>query len=462
MDPLTKRLRAAQAAAVVGVDAGKFTHTLVVRPRDQADSRALRVATTRAGFDEAVAFIERLAGGAPPAEVLVGLEFAGNYGFTFAHYLHAQHYDIVSVLPAHTKRWKEVTHHLPLKTDAKDALGIVDLTAHGHFVGFPFLGLPYAELRYLVSARERLRVLHRGALTRLRTILHVVFPEFEQLFGRFTKRTPLALLAAFPGPGDLLAAPKRRVLAVLHEASQGHLGTEKYAALCQAAHATLGLPGAQGVLREEIPLLLEQWWLVERQRRVIEAKMQATLAPLPEAPALLSIPLVAPVTAAVFLGSIGDPQAYSSAREVLKVAGLSLVERSSPGRAGRALPHPDPPLRGRHHPALPRGHPPARPGAPGLGRRPGLRAGRAGARRGPPAPVRGPSPSSAPRRSRPPAPSSTPANGPARRELNRERSRERYSEERAAKEKARPPGPGFEWLRSSSSAYLLLGRLCSR
>jgi transposase len=235
----------------------------------------------------------------------------------------------VSVLPSHTKRWKEVTHHAPLKTDAKDALGIVDLTAHGHFVGFPFLDRPYAELRYLVSARERLRVLHRGLLTRLRTILHVVFPEFEQLFGRFTKGTPLALLAAFPGPSDLLAAPKRRVLAVLHAASRGHVGAEKYTALCQAAQATLGLPGAQGVLREEIPLLLEQWRLVERQRRVIEARMQATLAPLPESPALLSIPLVAPVTAAVFLGSIGDPQAYSSAREVLTVAGLSLVERSS-------------------------------------------------------------------------------------------------------------------------------------
>ncbi len=329
MDPLTKRTRAAQAAAVVGVDAGKFTHTLVVRPRGLADSRPCQVPTTRAGFDEAAAFIRRAAGGAAPSEILIGLEFAGNYGFTFAHYLHAQQYGIVSVLPSHTKRWKEVTHHQPLKTDAKDALSIVDLTAHGHFVGFPFLELPYAELRYLVSARDRLRVLHRAGLTRLRTILQVVFPEFEQLFGRFTKRTPLALLAAFPGPDDLLAAPKRKVLAVLQTASRGHLGEEKYQALRAAATETLGLPGAQGALREEIPLLLEQWRLVERQRRLIEQRMAATLATVPEAPALLSIPLVAPVTAAVFLGSIGDPQAYSSAREVLKVAGLSLVERSS-------------------------------------------------------------------------------------------------------------------------------------
>ena len=35
---------------------------------------------------------------------------------------------------------------------------------------------------------------------------------------------------------------------------------------------------------------------------------------------------MAPVTAAVFLGSIGDPAAYDSSKQVLRVAGLTLVE----------------------------------------------------------------------------------------------------------------------------------------
>jgi transposase len=43
----------------------------------------------------------------------------------------------------------------------------------------------------------------------------------------------------------------------------------------------------------------------------------------------LTIPGVQPVTAATFLGSIGDPKAYESSAQVLKLAGLSLVERSS-------------------------------------------------------------------------------------------------------------------------------------
>ncbi len=57
--------------------------------------------------------------------------------------------------------------------------------------------------------------------------------------------------------------------------------------------------------------------------------MVEALQAVPETPYLLSIPKVAPVTAAVFLGSIGDPRAYDSGRQILRVAGLSLVERSS-------------------------------------------------------------------------------------------------------------------------------------
>lgn len=57
--------------------------------------------------------------------------------------------------------------------------------------------------------------------------------------------------------------------------------------------------------------------------------MEAVLATLPEASCLLSIPGVAPVSAAVILGLIGDPQAYDSSKQILKLAGLSLVERSS-------------------------------------------------------------------------------------------------------------------------------------
>jgi len=325
----TKRQRAQTAAAVVGVDAGKYTHTLVVRPRGGRDSKPHTFETTRDGFDGAVAFVREAVPDAAPAEILVGIEFAGVYGFTLAHYLDRLGFPVVSVLPAHSKRWKEVVHNQRLKTDAKDALVITDLLAQGNFVAFPFLEPAYADLRCLVSARERVSVERRAAITRLKSVLEIVWPEFERRFKDFSKKTPIALLARFPHPEAFLSAPKRSVLHVLRKASRGHLGDETYAELREAAARTLALPGARGALKDEVPLLVQRIELLVRQRRTLDEAMVETLERVPAARSVLSVPEVAPVTAAVFLGSIGDPKAYENERQVLKVAGLGLVEASS-------------------------------------------------------------------------------------------------------------------------------------
>jgi transposase len=333
--PFAKRTRAQQAAAVVGVDAGKFEHTLVVRPRGAADRPPFSFPTTRAGYDRAAEVILAAAGGAPPTDILVGIEFAGVYGFTLAHYLRDRGFAIQSVLPAHTKRWKLVQHNQPLKTDAKDAAVICDLAAQGRYVSFPFLQQEYAELRYLTSRRERLTVLRNGAISRLRSALQIVFPELETIFGDLSKPTARALLATYPGPQELLAAPRAKVKQLLREASRNHGVDETYAALITAAQTTLALPGAQGAQRDEIPLLVAQLELAQQQMKLTEQRMAVALQALPEAPALLSIPRVGLPTAAAFLGAIGDPRAYHSAREILKLAGLSLVEHSSGTVRGR-------------------------------------------------------------------------------------------------------------------------------
>src|SRR5690606_19171765 len=195
-------------------------------------------------------------------------------GFTFAHYLHAQGFDVVSVLAAHTKRQKEITHNQALKTDAKDALAIVDLVSQGQFVSFPFLHTAYADLRYLVSAREHVSVLRSGAVTRLKAVLEVVFPEYERIFRNFEGKTALALLKAYPA---LLAAPRRKVMRLLKETSRNHLGAERYEELVAAARTTLALPGAQLVLRDEIPLIIERIELFNDQLEELRERMVRAL-----------------------------------------------------------------------------------------------------------------------------------------------------------------------------------------
>jgi transposase len=339
MQSFEKRRRAQDAAAVVGVDAGKFAHALIVRPRGGRDTRPFTFPTTREGFEGAAQrILEATRAHVPnarPEEVLVGIEFAGSYGFTLAHYLHHLGFQIVNVLPSDTKRWKEVTHHQALKTDSKDALGITDLASQGHFVSFAFLEPAYAELRYLVSTRERFSMLRRATITRLKSSLELVFPEFERIFTQIHKPTPMALLERYPGPAALLAAPRREVLAVLRKVSRNHVGLDTYEALRVAAEATLALPLAQSAAARELPLLVEQLRLFNRHLKAIETQMAETLKLVPEGEFLLTIPGVQPVTAATFVGSVGDVQAYESSRQVLRLAGLSLVEASSGTHKGK-------------------------------------------------------------------------------------------------------------------------------
>ena len=83
------------------------------------------------------------------------------------------------------------------------------------------------------------------------------------------------------------------------------------------------------MLKAEVGLLIERYRLYERQMEQLEGRMVAALDGLPESGSLLSIPMVAPVSAAAFLGAIGDPQAYESSRQILRLAGLTLTEHSS-------------------------------------------------------------------------------------------------------------------------------------
>jgi transposase len=312
------------------VDAGKFHHALVARDARGRDSKPLLFATNREGFITALHRIRQASGGAAPGDVIVGIEFAGVYGATFAHYLAAEGYNVVSVLGATTKAWGKAVHGTPLKTDAKDAITIVDLVSHGRFSGYPFLRPEYAQLRLLATGARRLSVLRAAVINRLRSVLQSVWPEYESHFDSFAqRRTPLLFLAAFPGPEALLAATKRRSLTALQQCSQGQHGVEKLEELRQSAQDTVAIPGAEAALDTEILQLVAHANLLANHRDALDAKMAEVMRDLPEAAALRTIPFVSTRAAATFLGAIGDVQAYASVNQVLRLAGLNLITRES-------------------------------------------------------------------------------------------------------------------------------------
>ncbi len=335
MTPDEKAAYARQFPVCVGVDTAKRFHVLVALGPDGRRSKPLTVPVSRADFEVAHAHLRSLYPDLTPAQMLVGLEFAGHHGFTFARFLAERGYPVVNVLPAHTSRSKELEDNSPLKTDAKDAGQIAKLVSMGIFVRFPFLQPPYVELRLLTVQRHRLTVEATRFKNRLQGVLDLAWPEFLTQFSGLHKRTPLAILERWPLPQDLLRAAPQTVWRHIRTASRGHVSKERVRMLIASARESVALTQATPERRLEITHLLARWALVRTQLAEVETRLGTLIAASPEATVLMSVPEISAACAATIVAELGTPADFEHPRQILKLAGMNLTGRQSGQREGR-------------------------------------------------------------------------------------------------------------------------------
>lgn len=324
--------RAAWAAGFtvhVGVDAGKAAHQWVHCGPDRLRRPAERVPVSRAGFEAAVASLLAQYPGLVPADVLVGIEYGGHHGMTFAAFLRQWGATLVTVSAVVTKRLKEVEDNSPRKDDAKDAGQVCRLVGQGLFVETAVLAPLVAELRVLTTERHRLAVEWTRLTNRLQAALDLAWPEFLQYFARVQQRTPRALLAKWPLAADLAAAPFPALARLVRTVSQGHHKADEVRALQATARTSIALTTAPHARRGELGRVLARLDLVGAQLTDVEAALEALVAQHPGAAALTTVPQVGPLCAATLVAELGTPEGFASPRQVLKLAGMNLAARSS-------------------------------------------------------------------------------------------------------------------------------------
>ena len=333
-----KEAFARQFPVHVGVDVGKSFHQLVARDSTGARGPAVRIDATRAGFESAEAALRGRFPLARPAEMLVGLEFAGHYGATFAQYLTKRGYGVVTVLPAVTKRTKELEDNSPRKDDSKDAGQICKLLGQGLFVGAPVLPDALQALRVLTTERQRLAREETGLVNRLHAALDLAWPEFPTAFPRLQKPTPQALLHRWPTAESFAHACLSTIQRVVHRASRGHVSAARARALHQAARESVALHGATLVRAREIRRCLARYDVARAQITEVEGELGRLVAGIPAAQALLTVPRVSVVCAATIVAELGLPASFRHPRQMLKLAGMNLAARSS-GTSLHGRPH---------------------------------------------------------------------------------------------------------------------------
>ena len=314
---------------VIGVDVAKTTFVAVGLHGDGAETKPRSFAMTRAGFDGFATWWEQVATKAKAEGVVFALEPTGHYGTPLATWLQALGQTVLLVQPLHTNRVKELYDGTRRKTDAKDAAVIADLCRRGVCRPWQAPRGAFAAQRVLSRRREQVVVQQSQATNRLHRHLDVVFPELRLHFTKPTSATVLALLEVACTPRAILALPFGELVALLRAASRGQLGEDRARALVTAAETSIGI--AEGVQAHQ--LAIRQTVAELRQVREllaeIESEMRASLREVPYAARMLSVPKLGAITAATLLGELGDLRGYRHAAQLIKMAGLDLVESSS-------------------------------------------------------------------------------------------------------------------------------------
>jgi transposase len=316
---------------VVGIDIAKKTHwAQAVDCRGIPIGKAVRFSNDKKGFELILATIERICKERELEWAIVGMEPTGPYWKALAYWLTEHGVRVVGVNTHHTKQAKSLDDNSPTKSDQKDALVIARLVKDGRFF-YPYLpeGV-YAELR--VASVSRIGIIGRLNAVKNRIIgfLDEYFPEYSSVFKCPLKgKASFHLLKNCPFPEDVIRLGEEGVLSEIRKAVKRTVGRKKAAELVQAAETSIGVRHGLGVARVRIAALLSEYEFLSTQLSDVETEMERQLKETGYQELLLGIKGIGVVTAASFLGQVGDPLRFQSARQICRLAGYNLTEDSS-------------------------------------------------------------------------------------------------------------------------------------
>lgn len=271
--------------------------------------------------------------------VIVGMEPTGHYWKSLASYMRDRGYRVVGVNPYHTKKSKELDDNSPTKNDYKDAITIARLVKDGRYFD-PYLPQgEYGELRVLSNARVSIMKRNHAVKNTITAIKDEYFPEIWTVFKCLLKGKALRqVLRSCPFPAYILELGEGKVLEEIRKAVKKTVGIKKVRELIGAAGDSIGVRNGLGSARLRLGWLIDELELIEKQLEEVECAMESVLMGTGYAEQLLGIKGIGVVTAASFLGEVGDPLRFGNARQIANYAGYNLVEDSSgKNKSGTAI-----------------------------------------------------------------------------------------------------------------------------
>ena len=243
---------------------------------------------------------------------------------------------------AYARRTEDLTSD---KTDDKDAVLIARLTAQLRCYLPEPVDPTWGRLRHLGARREQLLESHTRCVQQIRDLLECVWPAaLEAAAQPFKSTTWVAALTVIVARDDGNLARTRRLgldrFTRLVRAEVTRRGKAKpclriVRKVFAAVTATAGVVEHRQAALERIGWILTDWERARTDQMVVENRMVAVLGQLGLTDLACSIDGLSPVGAASILAETGDLRRFTSARAVVKLAGLAPRERMSGTFAGK-------------------------------------------------------------------------------------------------------------------------------
>ncbi len=320
---------------VVGIDIGKDTH--YARAFDYRGielAKLLKFSNTDQGFERLDQWMRDICKQQEKTEIIVGFEPTGHYWFTLGDHLKRQGHKLAIVNPFHVKRTKELDDNSPTKNDRKDPKTIAMLVKDGRYREVYIPDDIYQELREAVSERERLQEQLTSIYNRVVRWLDIRFPEFTTVFKDWRRTAALITLRSFPTPEKVMETGVDKIVETWRKQMK-RASLKRAEALVKAASRSVGRTTGKVASEASLQNLLAEYDLYRQQYEKLEQLMQELLMQVPNADKLLDIKGVGLITAATFVGEVGNITRFQDPRQIQKLAGLNLVENSSGKHKGK-------------------------------------------------------------------------------------------------------------------------------
>lgn len=323
--------------AIVGIDIAKNVHWAgIILPNGKEIKKPFSFHNNKKGFESLVETVKNVLTMLNCEKVIIGMEPTGHYWKSCARYLKKIEWiKVVTVNPKKVKDAKELDDNCQTKNDKKDCITIARLIKDARFFE-PYLpeGV-WAELRNLSNTRAELVRKQNAVKNRMIATMDEYFPEYGKAFKNILSRTSEEIIKKCPFPEDIKSIGKKDLLEHIKKTVKRGYSKKQVETIYKLAEESIGTTEGTIGAKFQLKMYIEEAEMLNKQIKLTEKELEKQLKETGFYESLISIQGIGIVSAAMFIGEVGDINRFNSYEQIRRYAGLNLVENSSGNHKGK-------------------------------------------------------------------------------------------------------------------------------